>query len=239
MRGMSGFGHHPGMRQLPRPGATGGSLEFVSVPGLPGRRSRAGSGHWGAECPCVRRSGREDCRTVLCDGTGIGGADDIALRMYRAAFSGANLPGASQRRDRRRPAAPRYGRCKVPLSAFSRQHPWRPVQGRLQGGGVSAATPCRYGAYSVVTTTKLAKLGSDDAARRYLYNPETRVVCGFLQPGAEEPKSAGKCQKGEKAVFFALRQKSCTPMFDLVRKAESDALLAGQGSISSAVTLRH
>ena len=80
---------------------------------------------------------------MLCDGTGNGGADDIALRMYRAASSGAFLPGASQKRDRRRPAAPRYGRCKVPLSAFSRQHPWRPVQGRLQGGGVQP--PCLAG----------------------------------------------------------------------------------------------
>ena len=56
MRGMSGFGHHPGMRQLPRPGKAGGSLEFVSVPGLPGRRSWAGSGHGGTDArACVGR----------------------------------------------------------------------------------------------------------------------------------------------------------------------------------------
>ena len=59
MRGMSGVGHHPGMRQLPRPGKAGGSLEFVSVPGLPGRRSRAGSGHGGTDArACVGRGVR-------------------------------------------------------------------------------------------------------------------------------------------------------------------------------------
>ena len=46
MRGMSGIGHHPGMRRLPRPGWAGGAPEFVSMPGLPGGRSRAGWGPW-------------------------------------------------------------------------------------------------------------------------------------------------------------------------------------------------
>ena len=44
MSGLSGFRHKPGVRHLPRLGRTGRHPEFVFVPRLPGRRSRAGSG---------------------------------------------------------------------------------------------------------------------------------------------------------------------------------------------------
>ena len=227
MRGMSGFGHHPGMRQLPRPGATGGSLEFVSVPGLPGRRSRGGSGHGGTDArACVGRgvgtavpcfvtvremAGRT---TSPCGCTALRPVARPSQAPSKGATGGVQphrISGAAKRRCRR-PAdkslgAPSRGACKA--AAFSRHA----LQVRRN---------------SVVTTTKL---GSDDAARRDLHNPETRSVRGFSQPGAEESKSAGKCQRA-KRQFFRARQKSCTPMFDLVRKAESDALLAGQGLIS-------
>ena len=203
MRGMSGFGHHPGMRQLPRPGATGGSLEFVSVPGLPGRRSRAGSGHGGTDArACV---GRGVGTAVPCFVTvremagrttspcGCTALRPVA-RPFKAPPKGATggvqphrISGAAKRRCRRSAdkslGAPSRGACKA--AAFSRHA----LQVRRN---------------SVVTTTKL---GSDDAARRYLHNPETRVVCGFLQPGAEEPESAGKCQKAKRQFFRASAKK--------------------------------
>ena len=206
MRGMSGFGHHPGMRQLPRPGKAGGSLEFVSVPGLPGRRSRAGSGHGGTDArACVGRGVRTavPCfvtvremagRTTLpCGCTAL----RPAARPFQAPFKGATggvqphrKTGAVKRRCRR-PAdkslgAPSRGACKA--AAFSRH-----------------ALQVRR--LSVVTTTKL---GSDAAARRDLHNPETRSVRGFSQPGAEEPKSAGKCQRA-KRQFFSRSAKKLYP----------------------------
>ena len=203
MRGMSGFGHHPGMRQLPRPGATGGSLEFVSMPGLPGRRSRAGSGHRGTDArACVGRGVRTavPCfvtvremagrTTSPCGCTALRPAARSSQAPPKGATCGVQphrVTGAAKCPCRRSadniPGAPFRGACKA--AAFSR----RALQVRR---------------LSVVTTTKL---GSDDAARRYLYNPETRVVCGFSQPGAEEPKSAGKCQKAKRQFFRASAKK--------------------------------
>ena len=141
---------------------------------------------------------------MLRDGTGNGGADDIALRMYRAASSGATLPGAFQRRDRRRPAAPHYAALQSAVVGVQPTRALAPRPGAPARRRRSAATPCRYGAYSVVTTTKL---GSDDAARRDLHNPETRSVRGFSQPGAEESKSAGKCQRAKRQFFRASAKK--------------------------------
>ena len=57
MRGLSQFGHHPGVRHMPRPGRAGGSRGCLSVPGLPGRRSRCG---------------REPGGTLARDGSGRG-----------------------------------------------------------------------------------------------------------------------------------------------------------------------
>ena len=138
MRGMSGFGHHPGMRQLPRPGATGGSLEFVSVPGLPGRRSRAGSGHGGTDArACVGRgvgtavpcfvtvremAGRT---TSPCGCTALRPVARTSQAPLKGATGGVQphrISGAAKRRCRR-PAdkslgAPSRGACKA--AAFSR-----------------------------------------------------------------------------------------------------------------------
>ena len=216
MRGMSGFGHHPGMRQLPRPGATGGSLEFVSVPGLPGRRSRAGSGHGGTDArACVGRGVRTavPCfvtvrelagrTTSPCGCTALRSVARTSQAPPKGATGGVQphrVTGAAKCPCRRSadniPGAPSRGACKA--AAFSRH-----------------ALQVRR--LSVVTTTKL---GSDDAARRYLHNEETRSVRGFPQPGAEEPKSAGKCQKAERQFFRALAKK----LYPEVRACSQDGI---------------
>ena len=226
MRGMPRIGHHPGMRQLPRPGSMGGSRGFVSVPGLPGRRSRCGSGPGGTFArdafgrgvgffaPCGLTVREMPGRLVLPRG---GAALRSAARSFQAPPQGArcgvqprSLAGAVRRPCRR---AADKGLGVASSNA-----------GKAAASSRHALLPRRA---SVVTT---AKLGSDDAVRRRIDNPETRVVRGVSQPGAEERKSAGKCQRA-KTRFFRARQKSTPPMFDLVRKAESDARLAGQGSI--------
>ena len=209
MRGMSGFGHHPGMRQLPRPGATGGSLEFVSVPGLPGRRSRAGSGHGGTDArACVGRGVRTavPCfvtvrelagRTTLpCGCTAL----RPAARPFQAPLKGATggvqphrNTGAAKRRCRR-PAdkslgAPSRGAGKA--AAFSRH-----------------ALQVRR--LSVVTTAKLAKLGSDDAVHRGIDNPETRSVRGFSRLGDGDPEKCWKVPTGENG-FFSPRGRKVLP----------------------------
>ena len=60
MSGLSGFGHDPGVRRLPRPGFAGRFPELVSVQRLPGMRSRGGSGHRGIDARdgCGRGAGR-------------------------------------------------------------------------------------------------------------------------------------------------------------------------------------
>ena len=99
---MSGFGHQPGMRQLPRPGAPGDSSEFVSVPGLPGRRSRAGCGRGGTAARA-------------CFGRGVGTAVPCIVTVRE-------LPGRTtlpRKRTALRPAArsiqapPQGARCGV------------------------------------------------------------------------------------------------------------------------------
>ena len=77
MRGLSGFGHYPGMRQLPRLGSTGGSPGFVSVPGLPGRRSRCGSGPW---------------RPLARDGSGRGVGISVPCKVTVRALPGRTPP---------------------------------------------------------------------------------------------------------------------------------------------------
>ena len=146
------------------------------------------------------------------------------------------------------PAPPKGATCGVQPRSIAGA-PKRP--GRRPAGGIpgapsrgareaaaSSRLALRVRRESVVTTVELARLGSDDALRRMACNPETRVVREVSRPGMERPKSAEKCQ-GAKTQVFALGKKSTSPMFDLVRKAESDAQLAGQGAKSPAVTLRN
>ena len=158
----------------------------------------------------------------------------------------------SQQHGALRPAArslrlPKGATCGVQprCIAGAARRPWRRADASIPDapsrGARKAAASSRHALRvrraSVVTT---AKLGSDDAVRRRSDNLETRAVRGFSQPGAEERKSAGTCQRAKRR-FFRARQKRSTPMFDLVRKAESDARLAGQGAVivsGYAATLR-
>ena len=197
MRGMSGFGHHPGMRQLPRPGATGSSLEFVSVPRLPGRRSRAGSGHGGADARAWAGRGVETA--VPCFVTvremagrttspGCCNASRPAARAFQAPPKGATcgvqphrMSGAAKRPCRRPadniPGAPSRGACKAVASSRD---------------------ALRVRRASVVTT---AKLGSDDALRQHRYVEETPYLRGFSRIGCGQSKSAGKCRRAKERFF--------------------------------------
>ena len=197
MRGMPGIGHQPGMRRLPRPGSAGDSCGPVSVPGLHGRRSR----HWtGPRETSARASSGWGLIFVPCNaavrtltGRPMPVRDCIALRPAARAFQappvGASRCGVqphgitgAERRPCRRPAdnrlyAPSRGAGKA--AAFSRQ-----------------ALPLRRA--SVVTTGEPASLGSDDAVRLWMRDPETGSVPGFSGLGDGVPKKCWKVPAGEK-----------------------------------------
>ena len=213
MSGLSGFGHPPGMRRLPRPGSTGGSRGFVSVPGLPGRRSRCGSGPWGtaARDGCGRGVGTSvSCKVTV---RALSGRISSGPRMYRAASSGAFLPGASPRRQVRRSAAPHWGAAKRPCRRPADNSLGAPCRGAGKAAAFSrhALQPRRA---SVVTgakrTVKRSERASDDAVRRNLHVKETRLVRGFSRFGDQEPKSAGKCQRAKSQFFRRLEKKAVT-----------------------------
>ena len=201
MRGVLRIEGFLGVRHVPRQSGACGSSCSLSVPGFCGRR-RLGDGLGGtvAGDGTRRRLGIVVSRFVMnCNAAGrvIPSQQRCvprpAVRSFRApqrrllVASSRTVLGAAKRRCRR-PAdnlfgAPSRGAGKA--AAFSRHA----LQVRRT---------------SVVTT---AKLGSDDAARRYLNNRETRSVRGFSQPGAEGSKSAGKCQRAKRQFFFALGKK--------------------------------
>lgn len=193
MSGLCGFGHEPGVRRLPRPGATGDSGGLPSVP----RRRRG----WGLPARGGTGCGAE--RSVSC----CVAVRTLASRTLPALFSSARV----QRRDfcRRLPggAAGCGVRPHGPGALSSalvgvqpRTVPGAPCRGAREAAASSrcALRPRRA---SVVTTAEPARAGSDDAVRRRINGPEIRLVRGFPQFGAKEPKSAGKCPEGEKAVF--------------------------------------
>ena len=208
MRGVPGFRHPFGMRELPQPGRPDGSRGFASVPWLLEGRSRRGLEPAGTH-------GRERF------GFGVTGVPCLSRAR--------TLPGGAMPS----PRMPRAASSRSPLRAFPSAlvgvQPTTVPGAPCRGAGKAAASsrcalPARRA--SVVTTTKL---GSDDALRRRINGPETRTVRGFPQLGAKEPKSAGKCQGAKTRFFFALGEKVVSPLFDLVSKAKSDAQLAGQG----------
>ena len=224
MRGMSGFRYPAVMRRLPRWGRAGGCRGFVPVPGLHGRRSRHGTGRGGTPVRLV--AGRAVRTAVPCF---------LAVRTYPGRGTPArssnapcpaarSLPAPSTRRDKRRPAALRCGCRKAPLASSRRRHSRRPVQGRAQGGGVQPqrleATARKRRHYR-----EACELGSDDAVRRRIDDPETRAVRGFSQPGAERTKSAGKCQSA-KTPFFSRSAK----------KTDADVRPCPQGGIGCPIS---
>ena len=210
MRGVPGFRHPFGMRQVPRPGHPGGSRGCASMPELHAGRSRRVSGPAGT--PGRERFGF-GVTGVPClpwARTSPGGAMP-SPRMQRAAFSGAFLPGAS-------PEAPQgAASSRSPLralpSALVGVQPTTVPGVPFRGAGKAAASsrcalPSRRA--SVVTTAEPARLGSDDALRHRINGPEIRAVRGFPHLGAKEPKSAGKCQEA-KTEFFSRSAKKLYP----------------------------
>ena len=134
MRGVLRIGGFLGVRHVPRQSGACGSSCSLSVPGFCGRRRLGdGLGRTVAVTGNRRRLGIVVSLFVMnCNAAGRVTPPQQRFVPRQAARSFR----APQRRDLRRPAAPHYRRCKAPLSASSRQHPWRPVQGRRQGGGV-------------------------------------------------------------------------------------------------------
>lgn len=201
MSGLSGFGDNPGMRRLPRLGWMGRHPELVSVPRLPGRRSRAGSG---------------DGRTTARDGSGWGVERSLPCKVTARGLMGRTTPAlnrsAPRPAARTLPAPPQGATCGVQphsIAGAPRRRSRRAaggIPGAPSRGAREAAASSRYALRvrreSVVTTVELARLGSDDALRRRTDNPETRVVRRVSHSGALRRKSAGKCQRA-KTQFFS------------------------------------
>ena len=211
MSGLSGFGDKPGMRRMPRPAGWGSCPDLVSVPRLPERRSRAGSGD-GRSCPCVG-PGRGVERFVPCKAT----VRAVSGRTYPALSSSAPRPAA-----RAFPAPPQGATCGVQphrIAGAPKRHSRRPaggIPGAPSRGASEAAASSRQALRvrreSVVTTVELARLGSDDALRRRTDNPETRVVRGVSHSGSQRKKSAGKCQRAETRFFHPPAKKVWPPV---------------------------
>lgn len=159
MSGLSGFGHDPGVRRLPRPGFTGRFPELVSVPGLPGRRSRFGSGPGG---------------TAARDGCGRGVGTSVSCKVTVRALTGRTPPARGVAASR--PAARPFPAPPGAQQAASSRVAWRALPSALVGvqpttvpgvpsrdAGKAAtysriALPLRRG--SVVSTSEA---GTDDA----------------------------------------------------------------------------
>ena len=210
MRGMSEIGHRPGMRRLPRPGWTGGAPEFVSVPGLPGRRSRAGSGPWGTA-------------DRACAGWGVGTSVPckVTVRQLLGRTASPRVCAALRPAACSYQAPPQGATCGVQPhriealpSALVGVQPTTAPGAPSRGAGKAAASsrhalqPRRE---SVVTgakrTVKRSERASDDAVRRNLHAEETRSVRAFSRFGDRGPKSAGKCRKVKTQFVFASQKK--------------------------------
>ena len=171
MRGLPGFRHNPGVRRLPRPGATGSSPELVSVPRLPGRRSRCGSGHGG---------------TAARDGSGRGVGTSVSCKVTVRALPGWDTPARS--RDALRsaartfPAPPRGATCGVQpqrITGAAKRPCRRPADnapGAPSRGARKAAASSRHALRvrreSVVSTSEA---GTDDAGNVTSWAVEVRV----------------------------------------------------------------
>ena len=187
MRGVPGFRHPFGMRQVPRPGRPGGSRGFASVPELHAGRSRRVSGPAGT-------AGRERFGCGVTDVPRLVKARTLSGWEYPARECIAPRPAARsfrapprRRHKVRRPAARHWG---APRRSCRRSAdnglsvPYRDA-GKAAASSRCALPPRRA---SVVTTAKPARLGSDDAVRRRTCNPETRVVRGFSRWGDGGPE---------------------------------------------------
>ena len=228
MRGVPGFRRHPGMRELPQPGRPDGSRGFASVPWLHEGRSRRGLGPAGTHGRERFGCGVTDVPCLPWARTLPGGAMP-SPRMQRAASSGAFLPGAS-------PEAPQgaassrtaLGRSQAPLSACSRQLFPASRPGAQARRRRPAAATCPHGAQA---SSLPPSLRGQVVTTLYVVGSTALKPAWFVGFRNSVPRSrkVPESASGRKRRFFAIGKKSTTPMFDLVRKAKSDARLAGQG----------
>ena len=180
MRGMSGIGHHPGMRRLPRPGSTGGSCGFLSLPGLPGGRSRCGSGPGGTFARDA--SGR---------GVGFFAPCSLTVREMPGRETSPRGGAALRSAARSFQAPPQGATCGVQPRSFMgavRRPCRRPADKSL---GVASSNAGKAAAFSrhalqprrasVVTTAQRSKQCSDDARRGNVYGSVTGQSLFFFQ----------------------------------------------------------
>ena len=166
MSGLCGFGGKPGMRRLPRPAGWGSCPDLVSVPRLPERRSRAGSG---------------DGRPYLCGGSGRGVERFVPCKATVRALSDRTSPALSSSAPRPAarvfPAPPKGATCGVQPRCVTgaAKRPCRRPAGGIPGapsrGASKAAASSRHALLlrrvSVVTsaqrTATRSERASDDA----------------------------------------------------------------------------
>ena len=125
-----------------------------------------------------------------------GGAEPswVACRVQRRVPSGRpEAPGGVQPHRI-------TGAAKRPCRRSADNIPGAPSRGAGKAAA-SSRDALRVRRASVVTTAKLAKLGSDDALRQHRYVEETPYLRGFSRIGFGQSKSAGKCRRGKERFF--------------------------------------
>ena len=187
MRGVPGFRHPFGMRQVPRPGHPGGSRGCASMPELQEGRSRPGPGPAGT-LGCKRFGRGVTVVPRLVKARTLSGWEYPARECSAPRPAARSFRAPPRRRHKvRRPAARHWGAARRScrrsadngLSVPSRD------AGKAAASSRCALPPRRA---SVVTTAEPARLGSDDAVRLRTCNPETRAVRGFSRWGDGGPE---------------------------------------------------
>ena len=202
MRGLLQIRRSLALRHLPRLGAAGGSRGVVSLLGCSGRPAGYGPGRSVARGVSARCLGTSlswryltalVCRRMAVPARGDTESLRPACRVQRRGPSRRlpKAPGAALSRTA-------WGRVPAPLVGVQ---PTPVPRAPSRGAGKAAASsrPALQPRRASVVTT--AKLGSDDAVRRNLHSPESRLVRGFPKFGPKEPKSAGKCQRVKHDFF--------------------------------------
>ena len=148
MSGLSGFRREPGVRRLPRLGTTGGHSVLVSVPRLPGRRSR-GAARFGP--------GRGVVSWKVFTTWALVGRTLLALWGMALRPAAPALLAPPRRRHRvRRPAARHWGAARRPCRRPADNVPGAPSRGAGKAAASSrCALPSRRA--SVVSTVSASE----------------------------------------------------------------------------------
>ena len=199
MRGVLRFGGFPGVRHVPRQSGGCWSSRSLSVPGFYGRCwRRDGLGGTVAGDGTRRRLGIAVSRLVMnCHAAGRVtppqqlGASRPAARAFQAPPKGATCGVQPHRIS---------GAAKRPCRRSADNIPGAPSRGAGKAAA-SSRDAFRVRRASVVTTAKLAKLGSDDALRQHRHVEEPPYLRGFSRIGFGQSKSAGKCRRAKERFF--------------------------------------